>query len=339
MKGLLIIQFILKMLPRLGIILAIPTVVLQCACSSTKAVVGTEQLLMSDAIDRTVSEFDFRPLAGNRIFLDPAYIVPNRNPAQLVNTDYVISSLRQQMISAGCQLVANRDEADIIAEARLGALGTDGQMIIYGIPENNFLNRAASVIPNTPQVPSIPEVALAKKDLKSASAKLAVFAFDRHTLEPVWQSGLVQSESTAIDSWVLGVGPFRRGTIQDATKVAEKRRMGNRPLASKRNSPDDNPLVSYSSEWVYSRLPTAEKSIQTANGSESDSKSVTTAGGANAVSATNVTSAGIDGSPTAVPSTASSNPGVNSSSAGGSSVSGNGVPTAPAAGTSIPASR
>lgn len=338
MKGLLIIQFILKMLPRLGIMSVIPLVVMQCACSSTKAVVGTEQLLMSDAVDRTVSEFDFRPLAGNRIFLDTAYIVPNRNPAQLVNTDYVISSLRQQMISAGCLLVANRDEADIVAEARLGALGTDGQMIIYGIPENNFLNRAASVIPNSPQVPTIPEVALAKKDLKSASAKLAVFAYDSHTLEPVWQSGLVQSESNALDTWVMGIGPFRRGTIQDATKVAEKRRMGNRPLASKRNSPDDNPLVGYSSEWVYSRLPTADKNIQTASGSESDSKSVTTAGGANAVSATSVTEAGIDGSPVAA-STASSNPGVNSSSAGGSSVSGNGVTTAPTAGTSIPASR
>jgi hypothetical protein len=306
MKGLSITQFILKMLLRVGIVSMIPMIVSLCACSSTKAVVGTEQLLMSDAVDRTVSEFDFRPLAGNRVFLDTAFIVPNRNPAQLVNTDYVISSLRQQMISAGCLLVTTREEAEIVAEARLGALGTDGQMIIYGIPENNFLNRAASVIPNSPQVPSIPEVALAKKDLKSASAKLAVFAYDRHTLEPVWQSGLVQSESNALDTWVMGVGPFRRGTIQDATKIAEKRRMGNRPLASKRNSPDDNPLVGYSSEWVYSRLPSAEKDIQTASGSEGDSESVTTAGGANAASTTNVSGAVINGSPGAASGTTSS---------------------------------
>jgi len=318
----------------------IPMIVSLCACSSTKAVIGTEQLLMSDAVDRTVSEFDFRPLAGNRVFLDTAFIVPNRNPAQLVNTDYVISSLRQQMISAGCLLVTTREEAEIVAEARLGALGTDGQMIIYGIPENNFLNRAASVIPNTPQVPSIPEVALAKKDLKSASAKLAVFAYDRQTLEPVWQSGLVQSESNALDTWVMGVGPFRRGTIQDATKIAEKRRMGNRPLASKRNSPDDNPLVGYSSEWVYSRLPSAEKDIQTASGSGSDSKSVTTAGGASAASTTNVSGAGIHGSPSAASEAFSTKPAGNSSSpSGGSPVGGNASTSVPTTGTPAPASR
>lgn len=311
-----------------------------CACSSTKAVVGTEQLLMSDAVDRTVSEFDFRPLAGNRVFLDTAFIVPNRNPAQLVNTDYVISSLRQQMISAGCHLVTTREEADIVAEARLGALGTDGQMIIYGIPENNFLNRAASVIPNSPQVPSIPEVALAKKDLKSASAKLAVFAYDRRTLEPVWQSGLVQSESNALDTWVMGIGPFRRGTIQDATKIAEKRRMGNRPLASKRNSPDDNPLVGYSSEWVYSRLASAETSIQTVSGTESDSDAVTTAGGANAVSAANVSEAKSNGALNATSGTVSSTEAINSTLPAAGSSAGSAASTiAPTTGSSIPASR
>lgn len=223
------------------------------ACSSTKGNVATEQLLMSDAIDRTVSDFDFSPLSGHKVFLDTAYIVPNRNPQQLINTDYVISSLRQQMMAAGCQLVTTKEEADIIAEARLGALGTDGQMVIYGVPENNFLSRAVAVLPNAPPVPSIPEIALAKKDHKSAAAKLAVFAYDRQTLEPVWQSGLVQSESTALDTWVLGVGPFRRGTVEDAAALAASRSRARRPQAGSLLQPDENPIVEYGSEWVYSR--------------------------------------------------------------------------------------
>lgn len=223
------------------------------ACSSTKGNVATEQLLMSDAVDRTVSDFDFTPLAGNRVFLDTTYIVPNRNPQQLINTDYVISAMRQQMIAAGCQLVATKDDADVIAEARLGALGTDGQMIIYGVPENSFLSRAASVLPNAPPMPSIPEIALAKKDHKSAAAKLAVFAYDRKTLEPVWQSGLIQSESTALDTWVLGVGPFRRGTVEDAAAVAANRAKARRPLSNGDLRPDENAIVAYDAEWVYSR--------------------------------------------------------------------------------------
>ncbi|MBL8871670.1 MAG: hypothetical protein JNK90_17975 [Planctomycetaceae bacterium] len=228
-------------------------------CSSTKGNVATEQLLMSDAVDRTVSDFDFTPLAGNKVFLDTAFIVPNRNPQQLINTDYVISAMRQQMIAAGCQLVTTRDEADVIAEARLGALGTDGQMIIYGVPENSFLSRAASVLPNAPPMPSIPEIALAKKDHKSAAAKLAVFAYDRKTLEPVWQSGLIQSESTALDTWVLGVGPFRRGTVEDAANIAASRSRSKRPAADGQLTPDENALVSYDAEWVYSRNVSASK--------------------------------------------------------------------------------
>jgi len=229
-----------------------------CGCSSTKGNVATEQLLMSDAVDRTVADFDFTPLAGNKVFLDTTYVVPNRNPQQLINTDYVISAMRQQMMAAGCHLVATKDEADIVAEARLGALGTDGQMIIYGVPENSFLNRAVSVLPNAPPVPTIPEIALAKKDQKSAAAKLAVFAYDRRSLEPVWQSGLVQAESTALDTWVLGVGPFRRGTVVESASLAENRAKLRRPIAGGTLKPDDNPVVDYGGEWVYARDPNFE---------------------------------------------------------------------------------
>lgn len=264
-------------------------------CSSTKGNVATEQLLMSDAVDRTVSDFDFTPLAGNKVFLDTAFIVPNRNPQQLINTDYVISAMRQQMIAAGCQLVTNRDEADIIAEARLGALGTDGQMIIYGVPENSFLSRAASVLPNAPPMPSIPEIALAKKDHKSAAAKLAVFAYDRKTLEPVWQSGLIQSESTALDTWVLGVGPFRRGTVEDAANIAASRSKARRPAADGQLTPDENALVSYDAEWVYSRNPSAIKEeanpVMTAEATGDKAKGEATTASANQAAPASVNSA------------------------------------------------
>jgi hypothetical protein len=258
------------------------------ACSSTKGNVATEQLLMSDAVDRTVSDFDFTALAGSKVFLDTTYIVPNRNPQQLINTDYVISAMRQQMIAAGCQLVATKDEADVVAEARLGALGTDGQMIIYGVPENSFLSRAASVLPNAPPMPSIPEIALAKKDHKSAAAKLAVFAYDRKTLEPVWQSGLVQAESTALDTWVLGVGPFRRGTVEDAAKIAQNRARAKRPLTNDELRPDENAIVAYDAEWVYSREATSE-SVQANPVTTAEATSENNSGAATTASATQPT--------------------------------------------------
>src|SRR5262249_24065706 len=63
----------------------------------------------------------------------------------------------------------------------------------------------------------IPEIPLAKKNNQKGVAKIAVFAYNRRTGRPVWQSGVVQAEGTSKDTWVLGAGPFRRGTLGEAT--------------------------------------------------------------------------------------------------------------------------
>jgi hypothetical protein len=206
-------------------------------CGATKSFTATEQLLMSDAVDSTISKMDFRALSGQKVFLDTTFLVGAGKvipgvamPVNLVNSDYVISALRQQLTAAGCLLVDSRDTADIICEARCGALGTDGHSITYGIPANNFLSTASSVIPGTPSLPTIPELSLAKKEMKSAAAKVAVFAYDRETREPLWQSGVAQAGSSARDTWILGVGPLQYGNIYNGTRFAGKRI---RPFATK----------------------------------------------------------------------------------------------------------
>ncbi len=199
-------------------------------CGATKSFTATEQLLMSDAVDSTLSKMDFRALSGHKVFLDTTYVVGAGKvipgvamPANLVNSDYVISGLRQQLTAAGCMLVDTRELAEVICEARCGALGTDGHSVTYGIPANNFLNSASSVIPGTPTLPSIPELSVAKREMKSAAAKVAVFAYDRETREPLWQSGITQAGSSARDTWILGVGPLQYGNIYKGTRFAGKR--------------------------------------------------------------------------------------------------------------------
>src|SRR5262249_670583 len=75
-----------------------------------------------------------------------------------------------------------------------------------------------SVLPGQPSL--IPEIPLAKKTDQKGVAKIAVFAYNRRTGRPVWQSGVVQAEGTSKDTWVLGAGPFRRGTLGEATDIA-----------------------------------------------------------------------------------------------------------------------
>ncbi|MCA9131675.1 MAG: hypothetical protein KDA45_00905 [Planctomycetales bacterium] len=188
-------------------------------CGSTKSYTATDQLLMSDAVDATIAKLDFSPLAGKKVYLDTTYLKTQKS-SLLIDSDYVISSIRQQMVGAAVFLVESRDEADLVAEARLGALGLDGHNVTYGIPASSALATASTAIASTPVLPILPEVSFARREAKSGAAKLAVFAYYRETREPYWQSGIAKSSSNAQDTWILGIGPWQRGTIYDRTRFA-----------------------------------------------------------------------------------------------------------------------
>jgi hypothetical protein len=196
--------------------------ILSSGCGSLQRDTATEQLLMSDAVDSAICQIDFSPISGRTVFLDTTFLNPGRvGPAanNLVNADYVISSIRQQMIGSGVRLVEDRNQADLVCEARLGALGTDGHSVSYGIPQNGMLSAAGSVAGGAP-LPNIPELSIAKREVRQGAAKVAVFAYTREDRQPVWQSGMSQANSSARDTWILGAGPFQRGTIYKGTRFA-----------------------------------------------------------------------------------------------------------------------
>lgn len=229
--------------------------VTMCGCGTTKEQLATQQLLLSDAVDRSVSTIDFRPLSGAKVFLDTAYLKTAKTDA-IVNTDYVTSSLRQQIMAAGCLLQAAETEADIIIEARLGTLGADDHRVTFGIPENNSLGSAAAFVPGAPQVPQIPEIAVARRDSRESAAKIAAFAYNRVTREAIWQSGISQSRSTARDTWVLGVGPFQAGSIRGGTRLLGNRlseharkHVGSPPESFERPPVDYTAVTRFDSGW------------------------------------------------------------------------------------------
>jgi hypothetical protein len=213
---------------RLFFLIAACTLLYLVGCGSTKSRTATEQLLMSDAVDRAISQIDFHELRGQRVYFETKYIVNSKDPQFLatfkglgfVNAEYIISSLRQQMVAADLRLQEKPEDADFIVEARLGAVGVDNNEIVYGIPASAPVSSsAASLIAGTP-LPAIPEISLARKNVQVGAAKVGVFAYDRRTRRPVWQAGISQAMSEARDSWVLGVGPFQRGTIYNGTRFA-----------------------------------------------------------------------------------------------------------------------
>ena len=225
-------------------------VLCMAGCGTTREQDATAQLVMSDAVDRSVQNIDFRPLSAQKVYLDNSYLRHVKGIG-FVNSEYVTSALRQQIVAAGCLIQDTPQDADIIIEARLGVLGADGHRVTFGIPENNSLSATVSLIPNAPKLPSIPEIALARREAKEASAKVVAFAYHRETRRPIWQSGVKYSQATARDTWVLGVGPFQGGTIRDETKLAGSEISIGKTATGSRSLFFDRPKVSYSSEVQF----------------------------------------------------------------------------------------
>jgi hypothetical protein len=178
--------------------------------SSDTTRTATEQLLISDAVDRAVQSVNLGPLAGQSVFLDDSRL------SDAVDKNYIVSTLRQHMLASGCILRDTRDQADFIVEARAGAVGTDRNDLLFGIPATNV----PQILPVQGVPAAIPEVPLAKRRDQRGVAKISMFAYQRQTGLPVWQSGLAIQESSSNDVWLFGAGPFQHGTIYDGPRVA-----------------------------------------------------------------------------------------------------------------------
>jgi hypothetical protein len=170
---------------------------------------ATEQMLISDAMERSVSRIDFRILDGQTVYLDTTYL------SGVTDKDYLMSTLRQHMVASGCTIKDKKEDADYIVEARAGAVGTDRHDLLFGIPS---VNLPWTPVQGTPA--AIPEIAFARRTDQKGVVKLAVFAYQRTTGEPVWQSGVDSIASNAQSSWLLGMGPVQRGTIYDKAQFA-----------------------------------------------------------------------------------------------------------------------
>lgn len=213
---------------------------------------ATEQMLLSDAIDRAITQLDFRALAGKDVFFDDQYL------EGVVDRNYIVSSLRQHLLASGAYLRETREEATYVVEARAGAVGTDRHELLMGVPALSV----PSFVPIAGMPSSIPEIPLMKETEQLAAAKVAVFAYNRKTGRPVWQSGIKPVQSQAEDTWVFGAGPFQQGAIYDGTHFA-----GNEldlPLVgSEHSSGTRRAPVSVRSEMTFpeTAVPTEEGAV------------------------------------------------------------------------------
>src|SRR6478735_2110298 len=104
-------------------------------CGTTKmtgtARTGTEQLLLTNAWDKALQKVDFRPLTGVPVYLDTANVTA-------VDQGWVVSSLREAMLSQGVLLRTKPEQAQWVLEARVGAYGTDDYNWMIGVPQTSI---------------------------------------------------------------------------------------------------------------------------------------------------------------------------------------------------------
>lgn len=170
---------------------------------------GTEQLLVSSAIDIAVNKIDFSPMQDKRVYLETSAV------KDITDNKYLMMSIRQHLAANGGVICDDKDRADYVVEVRAGAVGTDRDEMLIGIPSFNLPSMTGSPISG-----SIPEIPFIKRTKQRGIAKVAVFAYNKHTGRPVWASGNNQSEATTNNLWFAGTGPLTKGNIYESSTYA-----------------------------------------------------------------------------------------------------------------------
>ncbi len=128
---------------------------------------GTEQILLTGSFDQALRRIDFGPLAGAARLFEPKHI-------EAVDKGWVISAIREAMMSVASGWSTKPEEATVIVEGRIGALGTDDYSFLIGIPQMTIPVTLAGLPTGTN-----PEMGLMKKQDQHALSKLALFAYDK----------------------------------------------------------------------------------------------------------------------------------------------------------------
>jgi hypothetical protein len=232
------------MLPRFTSLL-FAALLLVAGCGINKSRLATEQLVVSEAVDKAVASIDFSALSGRKVFFDTQYL-EGVNMGPNGNVKYVISSLRQQMTAYDVRLQEKADTADYIVEARVGVLSNDGYEVTYGIPGNAAAVSATMLLASPVPVPApgMPELSLGRRNHQAGTAKIGLFAYDRATREPVWQAGIKRGTSDVRDTWFLGLGPYH---------YRPKRGLGFWPSKAESAEVALDPLTAYNQPIVFER--------------------------------------------------------------------------------------
>ena len=145
--------------------------------------------------------------AGVPVYLDTTNVTA-------VDQGWVVSSLRQAMLTQGVLLRPKPEQAQWIVEARVGAYGTDEYNWLLGIPQTTIPQTVTGhARGDDPRDPADQE------DRPAGRGQARPLRLRPRSGQLVWNSGTMLATSTAKDVYVGGVGPIQSGSIRPRDRV------------------------------------------------------------------------------------------------------------------------
>ncbi len=178
---------------------ALAAVSLLCGCMTSRTTdterTAVEQLLLSTAADRAIKQMPMTALKGKKVFFDPSNL-------ECYDKPYVVGTIRDMLGAKGALLVNEAEQAEVLVEARSGALAIDRSDSLIGMPSVGVPIPFAGTV-------QLPEIALFKKITQIAEAKLALHALKTDTGEHILSTGPKSGSAYYNRWWILFIIAFR----------------------------------------------------------------------------------------------------------------------------------
>ncbi len=172
-------------------------------CTTTRtsdtARTGIEQLLISNAVDQTLSKTALPPVDGRKVYIEEKYLDGT------VDKGYVVAKMRQRILNSGAMLVDKKEDSEITIELSSGGVGTDNVSSFVGMP--------GLTVPGLPV--ELPEIRVYEKTSQFGTAKIGVVAYATGNGQLIYDAGTPLARADDSRWSVLGIGPFQDGTVRN----------------------------------------------------------------------------------------------------------------------------
>ncbi len=194
-----------------ALVLCALTAITSVGCATTRVSntdrTGSEQLLISNAIDQAIEANELSSVRERNVFIQEKYLDSTDSP-------YIIGSLRNRVLNAGGRLVDSVDHADVVMEIRSGGIGTDSIDKYIGVP--------GFAVPGIPF--ELPEMRVWENNSQFGTAKIAITCFDTQTGQQLEDSGNLVAQADISQSHVLGISTKKTGSVHQELATAVRRK-------------------------------------------------------------------------------------------------------------------